>query len=39
VQTLVDEREGTTEDEVTDMRLGPQPAELFELPPDADLRR
>lgn len=39
VQTLVDERQGTTVDEVTDMRLGPQPKDVFELPPDADLRR
>ena len=39
VQTLVDERQGTTVDEVTDLRLGQQPAELFELPPDADVRR
>ena len=39
VQTLADERQGTNVDEVTDLRLGPQPAYLFELPPDADLRR
>jgi hypothetical protein len=39
VQTLVDERQGTSVDEVTELRLGVQPAELFELPPDADVRR
>ncbi len=39
VQTLVDEREGTSVDEITDLDLGEQPPDLFELPPGADLRR
>jgi hypothetical protein len=39
VQTLVDEQEGTTVDEVTDLRLRRQPADLFKLPPGADLQR
>jgi hypothetical protein len=37
-QLIADELYGTTVEEVTDLHLGPQPPELFELPPDADLR-
>ncbi len=38
VQVLADERQGTSVEEVTDLRLGPQQPELFELPPGADLQ-
>ena len=38
VQMTVDAQQGTSVEEVTDLRLGPQPPELFELPPGADLR-
>ena len=37
VQTLYDEQMGTEVQEI-ELTLGEQPAELFELPPDADLR-
>jgi hypothetical protein len=37
-QTLADESQGTSVYEVTEMTLGPQPAELFDLPPGADPR-
>jgi hypothetical protein len=36
MQTLPEEQQGTTVEEVTDLRLGQQPAELFDLPPGAD---
>ncbi len=37
-QNVTDERYGTWVYEVTELEFGPQPAELFELPPGADVQ-
>jgi hypothetical protein len=39
IQTLEEERSGTSVEEVAELRLVDQPPELFELPKDADVRQ
>jgi len=38
VQTMQDEARGTDVQEVRELRFGPSPPELFDLPPGADVR-